>query len=62
MKLLDFLIPWFLDESTNFNNLFLVCVMKINYNNVSAMTTNYFNKLVCDDDKLQLIIIDDIHQ
>ena len=31
-------------------------------NNVFVMMINYFNKLVCDDNKLQLIIIDDIHQ
>ena len=53
--------PWFLDERNNFNKLLLVSVMTINYN-VSAMMTNYNNKLACDDDKLQLIIIDDIHQ
>ena len=46
--------PWFLDESKNFNIFFLESVMTINYNNVSvmainynvsAMTTNYNNKL-----------------
>ena len=35
--------------------------MVINYN-VAAMTINYNNKLVCDDDKLQLIMIYHIHQ
>ena len=63
--------PWFLDESNKFNKLFLVSVMMINYDNVSAMminynvasmTTNYNIKLVCNYDKLQLIIIDHIHQ
>ena len=42
----------------NYNN---VSAMVINYN-VAAMTINYNNKLVCDDDKLQLIMIYHIHQ
>ena len=35
--------------------------MVINYY-VAAMTINYNNKLVCDDDKLQLMMIYHIHQ